>query len=136
MFCCRRPLMRQGDFLVKVHLAGTLLLLAGLITPTPALSDTWRDTVREQAQYFDHSDYPDYERPDKTDFLLQYENFYGLHDTSVLVVKFANELDPARVKWALEYLMGDVDGDGIADLFVRRPSTLRWFLSKHVSGWL
>jgi|GEM_PF-4243609 len=104
MFCCRQLLIGQGDFLVKVRLAGTLLLLAGLITPTPALSDTWRDTVREQAQYFDHSDYPDYERPDKTDFLLQYENFYGLHDTSVLVVKFANELDPARVNSALEYL--------------------------------
>ncbi|HHW97240.1 MAG: hypothetical protein ACOX51_04600 [Myxococcota bacterium] len=68
--------------------------------------------------------------------MLQYENFYGLNDTSVLVVEVANELDLARVKWDLEYLMGDVDSDGIADLFVRRPSTLRWFLSKHVSGWL
>ncbi len=128
--------MRQGDFLVKVHLAGMLFLLFGLITPPPTLSDTWLDTVRERAQYFNHSDYADYERPDKTDFLLQYENFYGLNDTSVLVVEVANELDLARVKWDLEYLMGDVDGDGIADLFVRRPSTLRWFLTRHVSGWL
>ncbi|HHW97852.1 MAG: FG-GAP repeat protein [Myxococcota bacterium] len=32
--------------------------------------------------------------------------------------------------------VGDYNGDGIADLFVRRPSTLRWFCSLHVSGWL
>ncbi len=46
-------------------------------------------------------------------------------------------IDGSRDAYSSGDLMsiGDYDGDGIADLFVRRPSTLRWYSSKHVSGW-
>ncbi len=32
--------------------------------------------------------------------------------------------------------VGDYTGEGIADLFIREPSQRRWYLSKHVVGWV
>jgi len=85
------------------NFAGTLLVLIGLTAPSTLLSDTWRDSIREEAQKYDHSDYPEYERPDKQQFLDSYYRSEGIYNTNALVVRFKNGFDPEAVTRDLVY---------------------------------
>ena len=108
-----------GVFLFKIELVGVsrhrFLLENRLYTPhntwkkliyqdtSTALSDTWRDSIREEAQKYDHSDYPEYERPDKQQFLDSYYRSEGIYNTNALVVRFKNGFDPEAVTRDLVY---------------------------------
>ncbi len=59
--------------------------------------------IREEAQKYDHSDYPEYERPDKQQFLDSYYRSEGIYNTNALVVRFKNGFDPEAVTRDLVY---------------------------------